>query len=180
MTHLTYWYKNKVLYFRTSDGREGSEPATLRTYKNVKDKLCDSLGLTQGYTADDITLTTEWQNYMNKELLQYLIENGWKEYPTYPPNHPERVHKLFCKKVSSLTRCSSNIDKEQDVCVTFTQFDIHDASSEIVSVSIRGEVQNTTWYTIEAYSMSPEYFINNNKDIVDRLSKAWEALHVSN
>ena len=51
--HLVVWYKNKSLNFRTSDNRTGSNPATLKTYKQVIEHLKSSLGNID--TVEDIT-----------------------------------------------------------------------------------------------------------------------------
>jgi hypothetical protein len=53
--HMTYWYKKGVVYFRTSDGREGSEPATLATYQKVIIKIGMGLGLSAKDSVEDIT-----------------------------------------------------------------------------------------------------------------------------
>ena len=113
-----------------------------------------------------------------KDLLEYLSKNGWREFPTYPPTKPEKMHKLFCKQLLGLTRCYNNPDKAIQVCLNFTQIDINGVVTDMVTVYIRGQVGEETWYTMEAYSMSPECFIRTNEEVIYKLGKAWEALHV--
>lgn len=112
-----------------------------------------------------------------EELLKYLQTNSWKEYPTCPPRQPERIHKLFCKSLPELIRCSYTENSSMQVCLDFIQFNIYGRLNNNVTVSMCGQVGNETWYALEAYSMSIECFIRTNEEVIDKLSKAWEALH---
>ena len=110
-----------------------------------------------------------------KELIAYLQVHGWKEYPTYVAVQPERTHRLWCKRIATLNPCTSN--EWNQLCLHYTELDVHGNISDSVTVDLRGEVEGTTWYTLEAYSMSPKHFIANADSIATKLSRAWEALH---
>lgn len=45
--HIVFWYKNRVLYFQTSDGRTGSNPASLSSYKKLSKVVMASLGISE-------------------------------------------------------------------------------------------------------------------------------------
>lgn len=46
--HIVFWYKNKVLYFETSDGRSGSNPASFKNYKELSKAVMTGLGISEG------------------------------------------------------------------------------------------------------------------------------------
>lgn len=52
--HIVFWYKSRTLYFKTSDGRSGSTPASFENHKELSKVVIVSLGIseTKGDTVE--------------------------------------------------------------------------------------------------------------------------------
>lgn len=110
------------------------------------------------------------------ELEEFLLANGWKEYHTFPPCAHERVRRLWCKPIITKSNCGSS-NQPIDLCLDYIEFRIHPTErSGSIDVSIRGQVGNSIWYTLQAYSMDILQFIDNSKEIEHKLIASWEAL----
>jgi hypothetical protein len=114
-------------------------------------------------------------NTKTQILEEFLAKEGWKEYPTYPPGHIERVHRLWYKPICTID-CSSN-EKSPNLCLNYIEFNMDWAVSENITLSITGEVAETTWYALQAYSLSIKDFIEHSSTIEHKLIASWEALH---
>ena len=108
-----------------------------------------------------------------RELEQYLVGNGWKEYPTFPPRWPEVLNRLWHKPLQGIVDCTSN-NKPPNLTLSAVKFDR--PNSLCITVYVRGEVEETTWYTLEAYSLSISELMQREAEITTKLCRAWNSL----
>lgn len=45
--HVVFWYKSRVLYFETSDGRKGATPASFSNYRELSRAVMAGLGISE-------------------------------------------------------------------------------------------------------------------------------------
>lgn len=101
----------------------------------------------------------------HKQLTEFLLDNGWKNCPTMDKISPEIIKELWVKKNEGAP----------SFCLNFVCVRIHGIETNFVSLDITGEVA-TTWYKLEAYSMSIDHFISNHEIIEQQLINSWRAL----
>jgi hypothetical protein len=93
-----------------------------------------------------------------EKLRVFLTANGWKEFKTFAPIWPEVMHEGWSKKLFG----------DVYLVLNYTALTIHGNLSQIVSVDIKLEV-NGIWYNLQAYSISPEGFMERHVEIVNKL-----------
>ena len=116
---------------------------------------------------------------MKQEQLNFILSQGYKEYPTYLPTFPEREHKLFCKPVSTAVECTSNA-KEPQYNISYTCCSIHNIDTDFFSIYIRASSKSGTWYSLEAYSLSFAELKDKLRMLEFELKLAWENLEQTN
>ena len=117
-----------------------------------------------------------------KIFRQYLTNKGWKQYPSQSLVYPEVVRELWCKEllgVPELKKCTSN-EEAPVLCLDIVQFGNGlVVSAELINIYIRGQVEDATWYTLEAYSLSFQEVYARLHEITAKLCIAWNTLHTS-
>lgn len=102
----------------------------------------------------------------HKQLTAFLLANGWKNCPTMDKIPPEIIKEIWVKKNEGTP----------SFCLNFVCIKVYGIiETDFVSVDLTGEV-DSTWYKLEAYSMSVDHFINNHETIEQQLIKSWGAL----
>jgi len=95
---------------------------------------------------------------IHKNLRTFLAANGWKEFKTFAPTWPEITHEGWGKKLLG----------DAQLILSYTALTIHGNLNQFVSIDIKLEV-NGVWYNLQAYSISPEEFMEKHVEIEDKL-----------
>jgi len=107
---------------------------------------------------------------VNNKFIQFLLDNGYKEYPSYIDTIKI---KLFCKQSSSKIKCNCNL-KHVQICVKYTIFE---QLEEFVEVCITAQNKEGFWFNLKVYTIKPEEFMIKYLKIEQSLAKAWEAIN---
>jgi hypothetical protein len=103
-------------------------------------------------------------------IIQYLQDNGWKEYP----DRLRSQTRCFYKRFDTPTRCHCNDDKDGiSVCAGVSNWD---GGSQSVELDITGELPDESWIQLKGYGFKRDPDINTIIASIPRLLAAWEVL----
>jgi hypothetical protein len=95
---------------------------------------------------------------VNEKLKSFLEASKWKQDIAMTPLYPELENEIWIKKPFGTMQ----------LVLSFTSITIHGNITEFISIDIKLEV-NGIWYNLQAYSISPEEFMEKHVEIEDKL-----------
>jgi hypothetical protein len=100
-----------------------------------------------------------------KDPIQYLTENGWREYPDQ-----FRKARTFYKRFDTPTKCNCNNDKDgMQVCIAVSEFQ----GRTSLELDLCGELPDESWVKLLNYGFR-EPNIETVVASIPRLLATWE------
>jgi len=101
--------------------------------------------------------------------IQYLQDNGWREYP----DQIRKTARCFYKRFDTPSKCNCNNEKEGlQVCAGVSHWD----GFESVELDIAGELPDESWIQLKGYGFKSNTDIESIIATIPRLLAAWETM----
>lgn len=114
---------------------------------------------------------------MNAQLIKFLINNEYKEYPSIRNSRGENEAKLFCKPVITKFECFCN-ERPVQLCVNYCNFILHGGNVvEMLDIGITACSNDDLWYQLKCYGIKAQELMDNINQIENKVIKAWEAVN---
>jgi len=105
---------------------------------------------------------------MNLKLEEYLLANGYKEYPTFNPMFTELTRKLFCKQ-NKEWGINFNLD--------YSRINVNETECVLINLSIQEELYGK-WLKYQFYNLSPQTFIEGSNELEQQLIAAYGSYRI--
>ena len=101
------------------------------------------------------------------DIIQYLQDNGWKEFP----DQFRKTTRCFAKRYDTPTRCHCNDDKAGIQVVL--GISVWTDGRDSIEMDICGELSDGTWVELKNYVLPQD--IESVINLIPRMLSIWEA-----
>lgn len=104
------------------------------------------------------------------KIADYLIQNGWREYP----DQFRKYAKCFYKRFDTPTRCHCNSEKGGiQVCIAVSNLKDFGHDKDTYEIDLHGELADGTWIRLLNHGMPDD--IEEGIGKIPRMLNLWEA-----